>query len=238
MVYSTYHMECINKMSFKKIVLPTVVKKKPFYGVSISTELHSIDQIVKNIHWLFNKYNDFHIIIGDSLTRHNLTTATGSDQAAYDLSIQLGQEWSYAIQKALSIYSEIHEISIPIQILHWDKWLKTESFTIYENKIYAAYKYSKAFKLFVDNIVSDFILRNINRGLSLERESCLKYILEEFAVLLLWANTECSLLIYRTNVKMVLPLMQFFSVEKLPVLNLKRHAQHINHNSEAQEQYA
>ena len=139
---------------------------------------------------LINKYfSKCIIVVCDSLQRHNAALYGNQDAAsAYEEALKAGESW---LKRNAKMFEQI---AIPIELVRWNNWYKSEKYPLYLEKIEEMLRTDNNFSAILNNYANAFVEQHLAHydekifSESIEKviATCKNYLKEEAAVLCMW----------------------------------------------------
>lgn len=178
------------KEAFKNssCLIPLSIGQSAHYGAYLAATLEKVNQ----------SFEQCVFVLGDTLQRNTLPLTRGnqlSDQDFYQESLMLGNKWIIENAHILAL------LKIPYSIIRWNYWLNHPQFEQLLVETGSLYDHNLDFQKSVEINIEDYINRLKNRGELLlpeeeARKYCLKYLIEECAIMQLWIGTDCHYELY------------------------------------------
>lgn len=158
-------------------------------------EGHYFSAMIKLINASFQSCT---ILIADTLYRHNfkIDDPVVSEQVLYDKALKAGDQWLLDNQETLKM------LSIPHQIKRWSDYLYNARFQDYLQQIWALYEKDSEYAVAVNANAQEYLDRAIQMGRTTSTGSflcCVTYLLEECAVIPVWAEEGYLFEVYPTG---------------------------------------
>ena len=158
--------------------------------ISVGLEVHESLHFQKTIQMINENFAKCTICVDDSLQRHSMGLSTGtSPENCYHDAIAEGDKW---ISRNKSIYEKLN---IQYDVIRWDKWLFSNNYSAWHNKITNEYFSNEFYRKEIEFSITEFLKRyakrlpeNIKFNYEHAREVCRNYLFEECAALCLWAE--------------------------------------------------
>lgn len=166
--------------------------------ISVGQASHEGEMFEKTIE-LINKYfKSCIIVVVDSLQRHTMALNNNKDaNYFYKIALREGISW---IERNKSFYSKL---TIPHEIVRWDRWLKHSNFPFQQDQLMSLIKTDLAYKLSFDRTIESFLNKTIYRkkegeriNLEISRMHSFNYLLEECTVLCLLKELDGNFEVY------------------------------------------
>lgn len=169
--------------------------------ISVGQSVHENEKFKATIELISRTFKSCTILVDDTVQRHTfkINSANLSDSDAYKQSLIAGDQW---IERNCSTYEKM---SIPCNIIRWDKWLYHNDFNNQLKFIQNLYNNDLTYKKAIDENINDYIKRNVQKELinnfDLKRVSllCLDYLQEECAAMTLWPEGNYNFEVYPTG---------------------------------------
>ncbi len=160
--------------------------------ISIGSKNHEDNRFQATIDLVNKSFNRCTILVGDTLHRHNLIKKYPQlpDKEIHLKCLDMGESWTQRNHEL------IRRLDIPYEINYWDKWLKHPEFADSLLKIEDSYNKNDIFKNYFDIAVKEYLDRNISFNDKIDSESCLYYLKEECAAMILWAASKYDFEVY------------------------------------------
>lgn len=176
-------------------------RSKCLIPISVGQHVHEGQKFLAYIQLINRSFKACTILIDDSIQRHTLKISNTdlSDELSYKQSIEDGIRWRERNQ----IY--LNQLTIPNKIEHWDKWLNHPNFKVsheeVKNLYYSDSIYHEAVNANIEEFLSRYVTRDIDNNFNYKRAFalCLDYLMEECAVMCLWAEEDYAFEVYPTG---------------------------------------
>lgn len=215
--------------------------RKSFYKascmllISVGQPYHEGEKLTATIDLIKNKFHSCTIMVCDTLQKYNLMEHH-NEEDAYKLSLQKGDEWLIRSKEQFA------KLEIPYNIIRWDDIIQDVTFPAKLRQVEELYRSNPAYCNAFLNTVDSYFLRLMKRGEVLDKEErykiSLKYLIEECAGMLIWADRGYNFEVYPTTRAEVMAatfeflIKPFYIDTLLPVaLRFKRYAK----NNQEQE---
>lgn len=183
--------------------------------ISVGQLVHEGSKFLAVINLINRSFKSCTLMIDDSVQRHTIKIGKEDidDKAAYDLAVTEGNAW---LERNKSSYQQL---TIPYNIVRWDDWLLKPRFQHTYSKVISLYNenetYSNAIKTNIVDFLSRYKIHHPDRKLDYERafSLCLDYLLEECAVMLLWAEHQYPFEVYPTGRNQAMTATHKFLIE-------------------------
>lgn len=158
--------------------------------ISVGQMVHEGKKFLATIQ-LINKYfKNCTILIDDSVQRHTIQISSPMEESvAYELSMIAGDQWL----ERNKVYYE--QLTIPFEIIRWDKWLLNDGFSEKHKIIEDLYANSIIYREALKDNACEFLDRQLQNnkqiyfhGKDRAFDLCIKYLKEECAGMCLWAE--------------------------------------------------
>jgi tRNA-dependent cyclodipeptide synthase len=166
--------------------------------ISVGQKCHEEEKFAATLKIINKNFKSCSIIICDTLQRHTLSLRERINEnkdVLYKKALKMGDRW---LQRNRPL---IEQLTIPHEILRWDKWLNDPNYQLIREKIDLLYQSDKYFKQKIIDTIDLFVERYTNKCDNIVDEkiifaSCLEYVKEECTVELLWVNERFNFEIY------------------------------------------
>lgn len=166
--------------------------------ISVGQATHEGELFDLTIDLINKSFSSCIILVDDSLQRHTMAlNSSNNADYFYDISIKEGLLW---LERNKKYYSKL---TIPVKMMHWDKWLKHPSFQDQQAKIKQLIATDPSYRLAFDNSIELFLKKYYERlinqaNFNLQRAQQLSYdfLIEECTALCLWVELQCHFEVY------------------------------------------
>jgi hypothetical protein len=191
----------IVKASFRDCPLSdrsTFKESKCIMPISIGQPVHESDKFKATIELVNRSFKSCVILIDDSVQRHTfrITDTEFTEDELYEYALKQGDLWYVRNRNTLN------SLTIPYEVIRWDKWLFHPKFNQYYNAVNNLYNTDCEYKSALDANIIEYLTRlqerigpfgfNYEQGFNL----CLAYLKEECAGMCLWVEEECEFELY------------------------------------------
>jgi PAS domain S-box-containing protein len=155
---------------------------KTLFIISLDN-VNSMDKKLRSIVYKLNKtFSNCDFIIGDTLNRFNFMMKDNLilESMAEKLALDAGDKWLNNNKHVLE------ELTIPYKIIRWNTWRENKNFNDKLKIVENEYNINAVYQEFIHKAATKFLSRN-NISNSIDTY-CIKYLLEECAAMLLWAD--------------------------------------------------
>lgn len=194
-------MENKIKIAFKNVGLEQKAKfaeSNCLLTISVGQETHEGELFNLTIDLINKSFKSCIILVDDSLQRY--TMALNSDKSAnyyYGLAVSESKNW---LKRNKQYYNKL---TIPYKILHWDQWLKHDSFKQQKKIIKESIKEDALYKAAFDKVIENFVNKSSRRSdgtrvfaVSRAKRLSMDYLIEECTALCLWTSLNCQFEVY------------------------------------------
>lgn len=172
-------------------------KSKCVLPISVGQQYHE-DEKMKATLYDIQEFGECDIVICDTLYEHTKTIGreTIALEGLHQECLADGKAWLARNQNALN------QLTITHRIIHWDEWRNHKNFADKKKVIDSLYEdNNKKFKSALNKTANEFLSHYMSRNPEVEFnahhfQSCVTYLKEECAVMLLWAECDYHFLIY------------------------------------------
>jgi tRNA-dependent cyclodipeptide synthase len=165
--------------------------KKCIFCISVGQKYHEGEKLEACIDLINKSFSYCDIIMADTLQRHTISLKEDNFEQK---SLIMGDEWLIRNDNILK------NLSIPYKITRWNEFRFHEKYEYYSILINEMYENNNRFKISVDNTINKFQTNYLKYNQCVEIEKinsiCLRYILEECAILNLFTNFNSEYMIY------------------------------------------
>jgi tRNA-dependent cyclodipeptide synthase len=172
-------------------------RSRCFLPISVGQPYHEGEKFAATIRLVNDSnFKECVIVVCDTLQRHTMAIFEPEmdEESLYQKALQNGDAW---IERNKST---IETLTIPYQIVRWNKWLFSPLYQQKRKIIDEAYDTDAKFKQAFDDTVSQFLDRIKKRrkaiNLSIAFNKSLEYVKEECVVDVLWIKEQFSFIIY------------------------------------------
>jgi hypothetical protein len=166
--------------------------------ISVGQEVHEGDKFAATIGLVNENFFSCIVLIDDTLQRHTMALQTGKEgDFFYEQSLSEGDSWLKRNE------SKLRQLSIPHQIIRWDKWLKHPNYEQQKQYINTLLTTDLLYKQTFEETIHEFLRRyysrlDKNKPINLERDFllCFNYLVEECTALCLWPELNCHFEVY------------------------------------------
>lgn len=207
----------IIKASFKDCPLSdraTFAGSSCIMPISVGQMVHEGSKFLAVINLINRSFKSCTLMIDDSVQRHTMKIDKDiDDKTAYDLAMAAGDDWLVRNQ------SSYQQLLIPYNIVRWDDWLHKPGFQNTYAQITSLYNqnenYNDAIKANIIDFLSRYQTHHPDKKWDYERafSLCLDYLLEECAVMLLWAEHKYPFEVYPTGRNQAMGATHKFLIE-------------------------
>ncbi len=194
----------IVKASFKDCALEDRKKfsqSSCLLPISVGQSVHEEKKFLATLKLIDRSFKKCTILIDDSVQRHTMKIKDlSSDVIVTQRALEEGKAW---LNRNINL---INMLSIPYEIITWDKWLYHEDFITKYKEIENEYHRNDEFKFSLDANVDDYLIRNSSKdidfyiyGKDRARELCVDYLKEECAAMCLWVQGGYDYEVYPTG---------------------------------------
>jgi len=183
-------------LRFPKKSREYIINSNCLLTISVGQPYHEGEKLSATVQSINKKqFKKCLIMVCDTLQKYSIRILdpTLNEKQAVDKSVEIGRRWVNNNNKI------INKLDIPFEIKHWDILLQECIDEKKYKEINLCYKIDKYFKESVIKTANNFLSRMGRRSniqLNIALELCIKYILEECAVMLLLAERDYSFDIY------------------------------------------
>lgn len=155
--------------------------------ISIGQSYHEGEKFEATLELVNRKFKCCTLMLADTLQRHNIQAQEGlGTDEAYLESLKRCDDWLERNQAAIHNF-----LDIPFNVVRWNEYLDHPDFDAKLKFIDSFYRDAGFFYESVDSTVNEYMNRGNRAELPEDRqhflrENCLRYLLEECAVMLLW----------------------------------------------------
>ncbi len=165
--------------------------------ISVGQEVHEGETFAATIDLINRHFKSCTILVDDSLQRHTMQLVSQQDpNSLYQKSMLDGDLW---LKRNKVLYKNL---TIPYNIIRWNKWLNHKNYSYTLDMITAAYKNDVIYKTAFDESINNFLIRFYRRSNALDLQKktaefiCLQYLAEECAALCLWTEEQYDFEVY------------------------------------------
>lgn len=157
-------------------------------SVGQGIEAHEGEQFLATIKLINASFNSCTLLIDDSIQRHTLKIffPEAPDDILYAKAMKEGDQW---LERNKAIYGKL---TIPYTIVRWDHWRNQPDFQANYELVTHLYKENQIFQNAVNSAIKDYLQRAKKRYPLIDMDAgfslCKQYLLEECAVMCLWAK--------------------------------------------------
>lgn len=188
------------KIAFRHVSLEqkaTFADSTCLLTISVGQETHEGELFALTIDLVNKSFKSCIILVDDSLQRYTMALSSeSSPNHLYKQAILEGEQW---LRRNKKYYTQL---TIPYKILHWDQWLKHDSFKEHKKTIKQLLKtdetYLNAFKDTANGFLRKYCNRIAADTLNMNRANKLimDYLIEECTALCLWVDLDCQFELY------------------------------------------
>lgn len=178
----------LNSPALKKYL---TTNARAFFIISLDNSVSTGKKLRAIIHKINKTFSSCDIFVCDTLNRFNVVMSDRlvGESHALNASLKAGDKWLDENGKILA------ELTIPHKIIRWDKWRKSSKFKDKLSIIKAEYaKNTNYQQAFYDAAVTFLSRRKLEVAKHLQ--SCIAYLQEECAVMLIWADSGYTFELY------------------------------------------
>jgi len=173
-------------------------KSQCLLTISVGQEVHEADKFAATINLVDENFSSCIILIDDTLQRHTMALQSGKEgDFFYDQSLREGDFWL----ERNAVY--LSRLSIPHQIIRWDKWLKHPNYEQQKQRINTLLATDLLYKQTFEETIHEFLRRyysrlDKNKLIHSEKDFllCFNYLIEECTALCLWPELNCHFEVY------------------------------------------
>jgi hypothetical protein len=183
----------IIKASFKDCSLED---RKTFYTshclmpISIGQKVHEGEKFIATMRLVERTFARCTILLDDSVQKYTLKIKSEEDLATlHQQAIEAGTAWLQKQKKLI-----LDKLSIPYTVIRWDDWLHLPEYAENHKNVASLYNENLIYREAIDSTIKDFLDRYTAHDTASSfdydkaRDLCFTYLLEECAVMTLWAK--------------------------------------------------
>lgn len=125
--------------------------------ISVGNSNHEGEKFNATINLVNKSFKSCTIMVGDVLQRHNIsvTVPNVNEQKAYDMALSRGTMW---VERNKKIYEQL---TIPYNIIRWNKWLAHHNFKDRLIKVDQLYQNNIDYSSSIDASIQDYLQRSL-----------------------------------------------------------------------------
>lgn len=163
--------------------------------ISIGQKVHEGEKFAATLKLIERSFQRCTILLDDSIQKYTLKITSNEDlEILHQKAITAGTEW---LDRQRTI---IESLSIKCDIMRWDDWVNKSLFIKMYEQVQSLYYKNVEYKSSFDSTARTFLLRFLQVHSSTDYETayqlCLRYLLEECSVMMLWAESKYDFEIY------------------------------------------
>ncbi len=166
--------------------------------ISVGQGSHEEERFAATVDLVNASFKECTITLHDGLQRYTIALDKKEDpDYFYELSVKEGDLW---LERNKKYYSNLMVLK---NIIRWGTWLSHSNFSLEKSKILTLVNQDALYKQVFDDTIEEYLARYCKRlpdlaGFDMERarQLCFDYLVEECAVLCLWAETKCEFELY------------------------------------------
>jgi len=167
--------------------------------ISVPQLVHEGDKLKATMDLVNRTFKKCTILVDDTVQRHTLkiTLPEYDEPSLYEMATNEGDLW---IERNQSI---LNQLTIPCDIIRWERWLLHPKFNIQLDYISNLYNTHLEYKQSIDDTIVEYLTRTQKNGKVFDYDEataiCLEYLKEECASMLLWVEGGYDFEIYPTG---------------------------------------
>jgi hypothetical protein len=191
--------------------------------ISVGQGSHEEERFAATLDLINASFNACTITLHDGLQRYTIALDKKEEPSYfYEASVEEGDLW---LERNKKYYSKL---TILKDIIRWGTWLNHPGFSRENDRIITLINQDASYKDVFDKTMEEYLSKYCSRltdvgsfDMERARRLCLDYLVEECAVLCLWAETGCQFELYpgKHNAAMVETRKRFISSNNLELLN-------------------
>lgn len=163
-------------------------------------KVHEGEEFLAVIKLINRSFKECTILIDDSIQRHTMKIDSSLDEKSlYDLAVEEGDNW---LERNINFYSQL---KIPYKIMRWDDWSTHQNYNASHRRIVDFYQKNDSYQAAVNKNIEEFLERyqahheNFQFDYEKAFSYCWEYLMEECAVMCLWAEAGYAFEVYPTS---------------------------------------
>ena len=156
--------------------------------VSVGQKQHEDIKLQATLELVTKRFKKCVVMLCDTLQRYNIIAEGFSVEDAYKTSLKRGDIWLKDNKNKCEEYGIT-------DFFRWDYWLNHENFLSFKEKIMTAYENDEIYKQAINESAQEFCER-AGRTMDHFISFSVDYLIEECAVMLIWANIGLNYEIY------------------------------------------
>lgn len=147
--------------------------------ISVGQPYHEEEKLKAAVAWAGQRFERCFVYVADTLQRHNLVLSPDySLKFAYQIAKKKGDDWIFRNRDVLK--STI--------VKRWNDWLSADAFKENHDMVKNLYLENVPLQAAVNADITNYLNKHMKdfSDLPFRRQQCLKYILEELAVMNMW----------------------------------------------------
>lgn len=195
--------ERITKVSFKRCSpseKQLFSKSNCIMPISVGQKMHEGEKFYSTMKLINASFQECTILVDDSIQRHTMKIQNDQEEdILHQLANQAGDNW--LTRNSISYES----LDIPYKILRWDDWLNHTKYSQSYEQISSYYQNNTEYRNELNKSIVEFLARyvqkpeNINFNYEKAFNCCIDYLMEECAVMCLWAESAYLYEVYPTG---------------------------------------
>lgn len=166
--------------------------------ISVGQGSHEEERFAATINLINASFKECTITLHDGLQRYTIALDKEEEpDYFYEASVKEDDLW---LERNKKYYGKLTMLK---DIIRWGTWLNHPDFSLEKNRILTLINQDALYKQTFDNTIDDYLIRYCKRltdvasfDMERARRLCFDYLVEECAVLCLWAETGCQFELY------------------------------------------
>lgn len=194
----TIMAEKIIKASFKNCSIEdrkTFHKARCIMPISIGQKIHEGEKFIATLRLVERSFRECTLLLDDSIQKYTLKITSNKDlEELHKDSFDAGTAWLDRQENALKTFKASYSI------MRWDDWVMMPEFPEHHKMVTEMYYHNKTYKDSFQQNITDFLTSFKKDALLFDYDNaeklCLAYLLEECAVMTLWARYKYDFELY------------------------------------------